>query len=699
MSEKLSGGLGLTGNYMEGEHGWTESMNKNLEILNGVVESHFVSIKPSGENLTGQGNYKNDGAKGISSIAIGVNASALSSNSVVIGSESVANGEGSAILIGSDSTGSGATISVGNKSENSADVSMPAERITDELYPSILVGNETLMDSPGNVGLGHRQQFNGVNIVAIGHAVTASGGWGVAIGNGINSGSNSIVIGDKCDSSSGDSNIILGRENQVEDSQNIIMGHGIKSGNGGACNIILNPENTETDYSTTVPNWSVRIGTRNTNANTTRGAYGQVVIGQDNQTDGTHNIIIGQDNKNTHANEDFSSDGFANITIGMQNQQHGLYNSLLGYGNKVVASQSSSHTRAHAIGTNNDISGFECAIVGNENKFSSTGNYQSVNVDGNQNNITGHYFGLSVVGSYNAINAPQDTTGQDVVIAGHNNNVTGAFRQTVIGSNNTIDETATETTVVGFNINAKYSNVTYLGNGATIDFSTASKDYRFYSAGVNFSYLTNDVTYSVNPTLANRNWYTGKEMLALKPNTVIANVADGANDNHAATVRQLKKLDEIQNNDYVLFGRANEYAVYNVLQDSPDVLVTWEVSKDNGNNTLDVTTLSTKAEKEAWITANFTVIQEILDSQSEVMAKLLKYNGAIPLQIKNTGTSLDGNTELDTLPATHVLNGGYDALNGVSTVDFLSPINKPANWEINNSLHPINSKTFFLTPA
>ena len=347
----------------------------------------------------------------------------------------------------------------------------------------------------------------------------------------------------------------------------------------------------------------------------------------------------------------------------------------------------------------NDISGFECAIVGNENKFGVTGKYQSVNVDGSRNNIAGDYFDLSVVGSYNEIKAPQDAMGQDIVIAGHNNNVTGAFRQTVIGSNNTIDETATETTVVGFNINAKYSNVTYLGNGATIDFSTASKDYRFYSAGVNFSYLTNDVTYSVNPTLANRNWYTGKEMLALKPNTVIVNVADGANDNHAATVRQLKKLDEIQNNDYVLFGRANEYAVYNVLQDSPDVLVKWEVSKDNGNNTLDVTTLDTKAEKEAWITANFTVIQEILDSQSEVMAKLLKYNGDIPLQIKNTGTSLDGNTELDTLPATHVLNGGYDALNGVSTVDFLSPINKPANWEINNSLHPINSKTFFLTPA
>ena len=81
------------------------------------------------------------------------------------------------------------------------------------------------------------------------------------------------------------------------------------------------------------------------------------------------------------------------------------------------------------------------------------------------------------------------------------------------------------------------------------------------------------------------------------------------------------------------------------------------------------------------------------------MAKLLKYNGAIPLQIKNTGTSLDGNTELDTLPATHVLNGGYDALNGVSTVDFLSPINKPNNWDINSSLHPITSKTFYLTPS
>lgn len=699
MSEKLEGGLGLTGNYQEGEMDWAKSMNKNIEILNDVKEQHFISINTGTTDPKTQGNYGNDGAKGANSIAIGVNASALSKNAVVIGCESEVNGEENTILLGSRSTGGGATITVGNDSSNAAAIGMPEEGEEDPHYPSIAVGHETKVDSPSNVGLGHRQQFNGINIISIGNAITAGGGWCIAIGNGTKGGSHSVVVGNNCDNSGGDSNIILGRDNQVLDNMNIIIGHSIKSGVGGLCNIILNPQNTETDYSTTVPNWSVRIGTGNTNANTTKGAFGQVIIGKDNQTDGSHNIIIGQNNKNTHAGENFSSDGYANLTIGMENQEYGLYNSLLGYGNRNIKSQSNSPTRAHTLGTNNDISGFECAIVGNENKFRPTGGYQAVNVDGNENTIDGEYFGLSIVGSYNSVNAPQNTTGKDVVIAGHNNNVTGAFRQTVVGSGNTVDETATDTTVVGFNINAKYSNVTYLGNGATIDFSTASKDYRFHSAGVNFSYLTSDVTYSVNPTLANRNWYTGKEMLALKPNTVIANVADGANDNHAATVRQLKRLAEIQNNDYILFGRANEFAVYNVLPDEPALLVKWHVATDIGNNMIGLNVLSTKAEKEAWINANFTVIKEVQDGQAKVVAKLLKYNGAVPIQIKNTGTSLDGNTVLETLPVSYVLNGGYDALLKASTVFFTSPINKPANWGINNSLHPISADTFYLTPA
>lgn len=697
MSEELLGGLGLIGSYKEGENGWAESMNENLEKLNNIKEQHFISIKPSSDNQTKQGNYNNDGANGEGSIAIGVNALTLSKNAVVIGCESEAAGGENTVILGSRSNSGGAAITVGNYSTNNAAVGMPEEGDSESYFPSILVGHETEMDSPSNIGLGHRQQFNGVNILAIGHAISASGGWGVVIGNGTKGGSNSIVIGDNCDNSGGDSNIILGRDNQVLNNMNIIIGHGIKSGNGGICNIILNPQNTVTDYSTAVPNWSVRIGTGNINANTTKSAFGQVVIGKDNQTDGSHNIIIGQDNRNTYTDD--YSEGYGSLTIGHSNQQNGLYNSLLGYGNRNIKSQSNSPNRAHALGTNNDISGFECAIIGNENKFRPTGSYQAVNVDGNDNTIDGEYFVLSVVGSYNSVNAPQNATGQDVIILGHNNSLTGAFRQTVIGSGNTVDETAIETTVIGFNIDAKYSNVTYLGNGASISFNNKSKDYRYAGVPYQFSYLTGDVTYKVDPDFTNRNWYTGKEMLALKPDTVLANVADGGDDNHAVTVRQLKRLAEIQNNDYVLFARANEFAVYNILPDNPTVDVKWHVAISAENNIINVSTLSTKAEKEAWIATNFTVVKEVLDGKSAVVAKLLKYNGAESIQIKNTGTSLDGNTNLEILPATYVLNGGYDALNQVSTVGFSSPINKPNGWEINSSLNPVTADMFYLTPA
>lgn len=695
MSEKMEGGLGLTGKYKQGEQDWAESMNKNLEILNDISEQHFISIKPIGENSSEQGNYNNEGAEGEGSIAIGVNTTALNNNAVVVGSESEVNGQDNSILIGSKSIGSGSTITVGTGSSNLADISMPDEGEQDAFFPSIVVGNETLLESPSHISIGHRQKFNGVNIVAIGNAISASGGWGVVIGHGIKGGYNSIVIGDNCDNSGGDSNIILGRDNQVLNNMNIIIGHGIKSGNGGICNIILNPQNTVTDYSTAVPNWSVRIGTGNINANTTKSAFGQVVIGKDNQTDGSYNIIIGQDNRNTYTDD--YSEGYGSLTIGHSNQQNGLYNSLLGYGNRNIKSQSNSPNRAHALGTNNDISGFECAIIGNENKFRPTGSYQAVNVDGNDNTIDGEYFVLSVVGSYNSVNAPQNATGQDVIILGHNNSLTGAFRQTVIGSGNTVDETAIETTVIGFNIEAKYSNVTYLGNGADINFSNLSSNYRYADSGFQFSYLTDDATYRCNPDFTNRNWYTGKEMLALKPNTVLVNVADGANDNHAATVKQLKKFAAIQNNDYVLFEKANEFAVYNVLPDEPSLNVIWNVATDAGNNILNTNALSTKAEKEAWINANFTVIKEILNAENKVITKLLKYNGTEAIQIKNTGTSLNGNS-LDVLPVSYVLNGGYDALYGVSTVGLASPINKHANWEINKSLHPISANTFYLTP-
>lgn len=619
------------------------SSNAFFELFGGGGEGgsniHFISINVvQGEVVEELANYNNDGAQGDDSIAIGKNTEVLGGNTIVLGNN---------------------------------------------------VHNET----PDNIGIGHNQEFNGINLVQIGHGAVANGNVGVVVGTNSQSGTNSTTIGTNTEVT-GSNNTTLGHNNAVKGSNNIIIANRAEVHIDGSQNILLDPVEGDLPFSTRAPSYSVVMGTGNNYNLMEDGGVGKVVIGRNNHLDGTHNVIIGNSNKNNYEPDEIS-DGYGSIVIGNENTQFGLYNSLLGYGNQVIKSTSSSHTRAHALGTNNAVSGFECNVLGNENKFNSTGNYQYVNINGHHNNIMDDFMDVTVNGNNNNLN---QSGGHSVAILGHGNVLGGEFRQTVVGSGNNVSQSAIESIVIGYNINAQHSNVTYIGNGTSIEFMESTRDYRFFDANNKFqySYLTGEITYKSLPSLANRDWYTGVEVLALKRNTVIANVADGADDNHAVTVKQLKTAIDIDNNDFALYGKANQYAVFNISRMELNYEVTWHVTSIS-NGSLVREDLITLGDKQNWITQNFRVIEIIKDSDGlNDIAWLLEHTGSSDIEILYIARAFDGSTDFDIIPVTQVLNGGYDALNNVSTIGQTTPLLARYDWQYNHSLHPTKADVFYV---
>lgn len=59
MSNKLEGGLGLTGNYQQGENNWTESMNENLELINNSINSLSQQLQAIITDLQNSGAWDN----------------------------------------------------------------------------------------------------------------------------------------------------------------------------------------------------------------------------------------------------------------------------------------------------------------------------------------------------------------------------------------------------------------------------------------------------------------------------------------------------------------------------------------------------------------------------------------------------------------------------------------------------------------
>lgn len=561
---------------------------------------------------------------------------------------------------------------------------------------SIILGNGNYVETPSNIGVGHYLEIAGENLVQIGHGTVCEGDVGVVVGTRSKAARNSVVVGTST-STYGENHISLGHNNRINGNNSIVIAHNAEVSENSSENIIIDPVVGDLPFYEVAPSASIIMGTGQTYNHNTDDGVGKVIIGRNNKLDGTDNVVIGSDNNNTFPPTELSN-GYGSITIGNSNTQFGLYNSLLGYGNQVIKSNNESHSRSHTVGTNNVITGFQCNAIGNENKFSQMGDYQNTSLNGHHNNISGISLDVTVNGNRNTIS--QNGT-QDLAVLGHGNNVNGTLRQTVIGSGNTVESSALESLVIGYGIHAKYSNVTYLGNGTSIEFVESTRDYRFYDP-VNkhqYSYLTGDITYKTLPSLENRAWYTGVELLALKANTVITNVAAGADDNHAVNVKQLKTAIDIDNNDFALFGKANEYAVYNFSPAILSYFVQWHVTwfEEGIDKTI---ILETDTDKRAWISDNFTIIKNIYDMNGDEVGWALRYEGGYNLELRYTAQSHDGQTNLEILPVKEVLNGGYDALNNVSTLGLRSPIH-PYNlntgpWEYNHSLHPTKANVFYL---
>lgn len=226
MSKQLLGGLGLTGDYQEGENGWTESMNENLQILNELElnKAAFVGIKNTN---TDDVNYSGGGATGSNAVAIGAKAEATSFNTVAIGREVLAaNDQTTAIgsnviadgahsvVIGTNLNSKNAGIVLGSASNNAgyAAVSLGVSNTIGDASDAIAIGNNNTVNEsasntvaigssvdvkgPISIGIGHRSRTDGNNAIAIGASAEALEVQSTAIGrNAKSENQNSIAIG------------------------------------------------------------------------------------------------------------------------------------------------------------------------------------------------------------------------------------------------------------------------------------------------------------------------------------------------------------------------------------------------------------------------------------------------------------------------------------------------------------------------
>ncbi|WP_442316357.1 ESPR-type extended signal peptide-containing protein, partial [Acinetobacter rudis] len=127
-------------------------------------QTHYVSVNDGG---TQGGNYNNDGATGISAVAIGIDAKASGSWSVALGEGANAIGSG-VVALGSESKAEGfRSTAVGNFAQSLGEY-------------SLALGSEAIAFSPLSIAIGHSSQAIGDSALTIGgNAVTENS---IAIG-------------------------------------------------------------------------------------------------------------------------------------------------------------------------------------------------------------------------------------------------------------------------------------------------------------------------------------------------------------------------------------------------------------------------------------------------------------------------------------------------------------------------------------
>ncbi|WP_350309295.1 YadA-like family protein, partial [Acinetobacter bereziniae] len=263
----------------------TDAVNlSQLKAAQAAATTHYVSVNDGG---TQSGNYNNDGAKGLNSLAIGVDSNAIGSNSVAVGTSNtveinngVALGLGNKLLTHDGST----AIGINNISSG---------------WGSAVIGNNNQSKGDANQALGNDNQVEGRYNTSVGYANSVKSGEGSQAVGATNNvqGWSSGAFG-RTNEVSGNEAFALGSSNKLTSSYSIIVGRGNNIGGGEGSSVVGNNNNVQGWSSGTLGQSNTVRGNESYaggNANNVQADY-SMVLGRYNKINNGFSYVVGDSN-------------------------------------------------------------------------------------------------------------------------------------------------------------------------------------------------------------------------------------------------------------------------------------------------------------------------------------------------------------------------------------------------------------------
>ncbi|MBO3653524.1 YadA-like family protein [Acinetobacter bereziniae] len=327
----------------------TDAVNvAQLKAVQAASETHYVSINDGGVQ---SGNYNNDGAKGLNSLAIGVDSNAIGSNSVAVGTSNtveinngVALGLGNKLLTHDGST----AIGINNISSG---------------WGSAVIGNNNQSKGDANQALGNDNQVEGRYNTSVGYANSVKSGEGSQAVGATNNvqGWSSGAFG-RTNEVSGNEAFALGSSNKLTSSYSIIVGRGNNIGGGEGSSVVGNNNN--------VQGWS--SGTLG-QSNTVRGNE-SYAGGNANNVQADYSMVLGRYNK--------INNGFSYV-VGDRNIVNGSGVGILGNSNTVAQNDT------YVLGSGITTTQANSVVLGNASTDRAATTVDKVTINGEDYTVAG----------------------------------------------------------------------------------------------------------------------------------------------------------------------------------------------------------------------------------------------------------------------------------------------------------------------
>jgi autotransporter adhesin len=311
----------------------TDAVNlAQLQAAQADATSHYYSVNDNG---VAGGNYANDGAIGINSLAAGVNAAAIGDDSTAVGSSSVAVGKQSATFgyqsnalgdqsmalggqsfamsIGSTAAGYGASAvgtysfagGYGASAAADKDVAIGYNATTDWGGWNVAIGGNSY-SLGGGVGIGYNARANGANSVSIGFNSKTTGAYGIAVGWNTTAFLGALAIGNGSQatgtqatavqaSASGWQSTAMGYTANASTPYSVALGAGSAASGQGA--VAIGGSSIDTHLAAGASGWhSVSIGAGSASSGsyaTALGAHGKAGKHTDSTTNADYTTSVG----------------------------------------------------------------------------------------------------------------------------------------------------------------------------------------------------------------------------------------------------------------------------------------------------------------------------------------------------------------------------------------------------------------------